>query len=621
MVRPGRRSISSSRVARSTLFLTLLLTLTLLVIASLVLSEHARAVEPNASEAQASGETHRSRPNVIVVMTDDQGYGDLSCHGNPVLRTPHLDRLHRESIRLTDFHVAPMCTATRGQLLSGVDAVSNGATNVSCGRMFIRRELPLMPDVFQAAGYQTGHFGKWHVGGNYPYRPHDRGFDTAIYFRAFGLTSAASYFNNDYFDDFYHHNNAAKQYPGYCTDVWFNEAMRWMKQQQAAGEPFFTYIATNAPHRPFWAREEDREAYRDQPPEMASFLAMISNIDDNMGRLRTMLRETGLEKNTLLIFLTDNGTIYGHHLFNAGMRGNKTRYYEGGHRVPCFIHWPAGKLREPGDIDELTQVQDLLPTLIDVCDLEMPKGAEFDGISLAPLLRGEAQPELVDRTLVVQYGRVGRDPPQHADAAVMWRKWRLVRDKELYNLAIDPAQVNNVARMRPDIAQRLREHYESWWKVRSPQIEKLGAITIGNDAENPQCLTSADWYDVHCDATFEIRRGPAKTSPWHIDVDQSGEYEISLRRWPAETAAALTAAMPMYQGVDGSIHAGRAIPIAKVRLTVGKAIDVSRAVPANALAATFNVSLTKGRTQLQTFFYDAKGQFLTGAYYVYVKRK
>jgi len=576
--------------------------------------------------AEPSPTEKSARPNVIVVMTDDQGYGDLSCHGNPILRTPHLDRLARESIRLTDFHVAPMCTATRGQLLSGIDAVSNGATHVSCGRMFIRRELPLMPDVFQASGYRTGHFGKWHVGGNYPYRPHDRGFDTAIYFRAFGLTSAASHFNNDYFDDCYHHNNETKQYPGYCTDVWFNEAMRWMKEQQAAGEPFFTYIASNAPHLPFWAPDEKRNAYRDQPRDVASFFAMIENIDDNMGRLRAMLRESGLEKNTLLIFLTDNGTVHGHHVFNAGMRGHKTRYYEGGHRVPCFIHWPEGPLRPAGEVDELTQVQDLLPTLIELCDLKTPSDARFDGASLAPLLRGEAQPELSDRTLVVQYGRVGRDPPHQGDAAVMWRRWRLVRDKELYNLENDLAQVNDLARRRPDIVQRLRDHYQRWWAERAPQTKELGAITIGNDAENPLCLSSVDWYDIHCDTTFEVRRGPAKASPWHIEVEQAGEYEISLRRWPRETAAMITAAMPMYEGVDGSIHTGRALPVTRARLTVGDAVDLSKAVAASDQAATFQVTLPAGRTELQGFFYGhgAEGkddQLLAGAYYVYVERK
>ena len=306
--------------------------------------------------AAASGR----KPNVILVMTDDQGYGDLSCHGNPVLETPHLDALHRESIRLTDFHSAPMCTATRGQLLTGCDALHNGATHVSCGRLFVRRGIPTMADIFSATGYQTGHFGKWHLGGNYPYRPQDRGFQETVGFRAFGLTAAPNYWNSDYFDDHYLHNGKTEQYPGYCTDVWFNEAMEWIKEQHKTDKPFFAYLATNAPHLPFWVPDRYRKSYRDQDPDVASFFAMLANIDENMGRLRLMLQKTGLAENTILIYLTDNGTVGGQSVFNAGMRGNKAWLYEGGHRVPCFIHWPAGGLRDPGDVDALTECQDLL---------------------------------------------------------------------------------------------------------------------------------------------------------------------------------------------------------------------------------------------------------------------
>ncbi len=168
-------------------------------------------------------------PNVIIVMTDDQGYGDLSAHGNPVLRTPNLDQLASQSIRLTDFHVAPMCTPTRGQLMSGRHALANGAMNVSNGRAILRKTIPTMANFFADGGYRTALFGKWHLGDNYPYRPQDRGFQETLTFQSSTLSSAPAFWNNDYFDDFYLHNGQLSQYPGYCTDVFFAEAMRWIK--------------------------------------------------------------------------------------------------------------------------------------------------------------------------------------------------------------------------------------------------------------------------------------------------------------------------------------------------------------------------------------------------------
>ncbi len=331
------------------------------------------------------------QPNVIIILTDDQGYGDLSSHGNPVLKTPNLDRLREQSIRLTDFHVAPMCTPTRGQLMTGCDALRNGAMNVSSGRTLLRRGFPTMADVFKSNGYRTGVFGKWHLGDNYPYRPQDRGFEEAIFFPSSHIGSAPDFFTNDYFDDVYSHNGERKKYDGYCTDVFFDEAKAWMKQRAAAKEPFLCYIPTNAPHGPLFVPEKYREAYAGQKEGVARFFGMLANIDENVGELDAFLRENSLAENTILIFMTDNGGTAGVPVFNAGMRGRKIELYEGGHRVPCFIRWPDGKLREPGDIAELTAVQDILPTLVDLCGLDAPQKAKFDGVSLASLLRGETE--------------------------------------------------------------------------------------------------------------------------------------------------------------------------------------------------------------------------------------
>jgi arylsulfatase A-like enzyme len=362
------------------------------------------------------------RPNVIVLITDDQGYGDLSCHGNPVVRTPHLDRLHTESVRFTDFHVAPMCTPTRGQLMTGVDALSNGAMNVSSGRTLLRRSLPTLPGMLRAGGYGTGLFGKWHLGDNFPYRPHDRGFDRAVWFPSSHLGSVPDSWDNAYQDDSYRVNGEVRKFRGYTTDVFFREAMAWMGAQRDAGRPFFCYLATAAPHGPLHVPPKYREAVRPrlaaalgELPKLAPaaqenlvrFLAMIENIDENVGRLEEWLRREGLRDNTVFVYLTDNGSTMGPRYFNAGMKGGKVTLWEGGHRVPLFVRWPAGGLGEPRDVAGLTQVQDLAPTLLELAGVAAPAGTRFDGRSLAPWLRGGAGgPAWSDRMLVINYSRM-----------------------------------------------------------------------------------------------------------------------------------------------------------------------------------------------------------------------
>ena len=268
--------------------------------------------------------------------------------------------------------------------MTGRDALHNGATFVCMGRSLLRADLPTMPQIFAESGYHTGHFGKWHLGDNYPYRPQDRGFHETIYHPSWGITSAADFFGNDYFDDHYRHRDEIEQYKGYCTDVWFDEAIKWMRGRNARNEPFFSYIATNAPHGPLWVPNDYREPYltaveRDE----ASFFGMIANIDENMARLEQFLLETGLRKNTILIFMTDNGTASGEGVYNGGMRGKKASLYDGGHRVPCFVRWPGGGIGGGRDVTGVSRGTDILPTLVDLCDLNAPDGLSFDGISLA----------------------------------------------------------------------------------------------------------------------------------------------------------------------------------------------------------------------------------------------
>jgi arylsulfatase A-like enzyme len=312
-----------------------------------------------------------ARPNVLIVMTDDQGLGDFSLMGNPVLKTPNLDAFARQSVRLTDFHVCPMCSPTRGQLLTGVAALRNGATSVTAGRTFLRPGLVTMPETFAKAGYATGIFGKWHLGDMYPHRPIDKGFQESVYHLGWGQLHSTPEFDWPLIDGRYFHNGEEQRYKGHCTDFWFDSAMAWMKSQKEQEKPFFCYLPTNAPHAPFVELDEYVEPYKGKGP--AGFFGMIAHIDRRFGDLERFLEEEKLKNDTIVIFMTDNGGTAGVKTFNAGLRAGKTTYYDGGHRVPCWIRWPDGKFGEPRDIHIPTQNTDLFPTLCESCEVALPE--------------------------------------------------------------------------------------------------------------------------------------------------------------------------------------------------------------------------------------------------------
>ena len=582
------------------------------------------------------------RPNVIVIVTDDQGYGDLGCHGNPVALTPNLDRLHDESVRFVDFHAAPMCTPTRGQLLSGLDAARNGALNVSSGRTMLRAELPTMADVFRQGGYRTALFGKWHLGDNYPYRPQDRGFEESVWFPSSHISSLPDYWENDYFDDVYCHNGQRERFSGYCTEVFFERAMSWIRQRDAGGEPFFLFLPTNAPHYPLWVPEEDRleleehfrrherELGRDLAPglrgRIVRFLAMVRNVDRHVGRLRQFLAEQDLAENTLLVFMTDNGSTFGPAYYNAGMTGGKISLWEGGHRVPCFIHWPEGGLRDGRDVTGLTEVQDLLPTLASLCGLEVP--AQCDGTDLSSVLVGRASPP-EERMLVVNYSRMpdeldypSPDSPsfvRREGAAVLWKRWRLLEGKALYDLESDPLQRTNVIDQFPEIARAMLGHLDAWWEEVAPVCNQIQRTTIGSDEENPCLLTACEWADVFVDQQLQVRAAVRKNGYWHLLVDRPGEYEFELRRWPRESGLSLADACDRTVLTDGDMPAGKALPIARARIFLAGRSMV-QPLAADADCAVFRLPLGAGPAYLHTWFDDADNQPLCGAYYVHVTR-
>lgn len=428
------------------------------------------------------------KPNVILIITDDQGYGDLACHGNPHLKTPHLDRLHGESIRFTDFHVSPCCSPTRAQVLTGMYPSRVGVWHTVKGRSLLDSDYLTMADLFRSNGYQTGIFGKWHLGENVPYRPQDRGFNEVVIHGGGGIGNIPDYFGNDYFDDTYLHNGEFKPFEGYCTDVFFAEAIRFMGECRQQEKPFFTYLATNAPHLPYVVGEEYRSMYRDIEAGLQEFYGMITNIDDNVGILREQLEAWGIADNTILIFMTDNGSSRGSGTFNAGMRGGKGTEWDGGHRVPFFLYWADGEITGGRDIDELTAGIDVLPTLVELCQLNGDPEVNYDGESLVPLLEGKAWTE---RVLVVDNQRVTY-PKRYRKTAVMTERWRFLNGKELYEINEDPAQRKDVAREHPEVVATLKREFDKWWRDVYGSTKSSYPITIGSEQENSVFLTAHD---------------------------------------------------------------------------------------------------------------------------------
>tara|TARA_B100000029_G_scaffold430958_1_gene442253 strand:- start:12621 stop:14357 length:1737 start_codon:yes stop_codon:yes gene_type:complete len=566
-------------------------------------------------------QTIADKPNVLFVITDDQGYGDLGCHGNTIINTPHLDKLHSQSVRFTNFHVGPTCAPTRAGIMTGRYCNSTGVWHTVGGRSLLRESEITMGDIFRENGYRTGMFGKWHLGDNYPFRPHDRGFEKALYHGGGGISQTPDYWKNDYFDDTYFRNGITESFKGYCTDVWFDEALKFIEDK--SDRPFLCYLSTNAPHSPFRVPPIYSNQYHQQVPDFRSrFYGMITNIDENISRLRTKLRDLGIEENTILIFMTDNGTAAGCSMdnhnyvvngFNAGMRGKKGSEYDGGHRVPLFIHWPKGKLVKGRDIEQLSANIDLLPTLIELCGLTQVEDSKFHGISLAPFIREENKPSL-DRVVVTDSQRV-EQPIKWKQSATMTQQWRLINGKELYDMKLDPEQRYDVALQNQDIVHNLRQHYEEWWEIVSTRFDEECPIIIGNAQEKCTTLTSHDWHgERQAWNQGQIRNGLECNGYWSINVEKDGEYIFELRRWPKEEDRPIRAGIPG-ETID-LYHGGKELMITTASIIVGDRERIEKVSPV-ANSVEFRLFVQSGPTRLKTYFNTEEGTQL-GAYYVYV---
>ena len=448
---------------------------------------------PSGGEARESLEN--SRPNIILIITDDQGYGPVGRHGHPWIETPSLDALYDKSIHFTRFLVSPTCAPTRSALMTGRHPMKNGVTHTVFERERMTLDATILPEVLQAAGYTTGIFGKWHLGDEEPYQPHKRGFDESFIHGAGGIgqaynCSCADAPGNKYFDPVIRHNGQFVKTQGFCTDVFFTAALGWIREVKTDKAPFFAYVTTNAPHAPFVAPPENSQRFTELgfAKQQAGFYGMIENIDENVGRLMAKLEQWELLHSTMIIFMSDNGmtgagagrldrplgklsdgtsTLP----FNAEMKGLKGDVNEGGVRVPLFVRWDR-QITPGRDVDRIAAHLDVFPTLAALAGAKLPVG-QVEGRSLLPLIENE-NPSWPDRYLYTHQGRwnTGEDPEKFKwkNFAVRNQRFRLVADSHLYDMQEDPGQTTNVIDHHPQIAQAMRDAYDSWWTETRPMM-------------------------------------------------------------------------------------------------------------------------------------------------------
>lgn len=563
-------------------------------------------------------------PNIIFILADDQGSGDLGCYGNHQIKTPNIDALANNSFLFTNFHSGTTSAPTRAGLLTGKNGNSTGVWHTIQGRSYLDREEVTLPETFANSGYATGIFGKWHLGDAYPYRPQDRGFQESLIHKGGGIGQQPDFWGNTYFDDTYFRNGVPEKQTGYCTDIWFNEATKFIKKNKV--KPFFCYLALNAPHSPYHVAEKYAAPYRNQPnipnPE---FYGMIANIDENLGKIQTFLTKNGLDKNTIIIYMTDNGTAGGSTFdkdgflkngFNCGMRGSKTSPYDGGHRVPFILSVPGTKGKK---IDALTSYIDFMPTLIDLCKLKTPTQVNFDGVSLKPLIEGKKLPK---RTLVVDTQRE-EFLKKGKSYCVMTDEWRLVNGTELYKIKTDKEQRTNIASKYPKMVEKLKSDYEKWWMKTSVRANQYQYINIG-----AQTSTTLFSHDLHNEQNKMpawnqemVRRGVYGKGYWTVEVTKKDLYHFQLMRWAPESGLGILSAATEGRAIPNgtAFSKGKVLKIKGAKLKTGF-LEYTATISENytGQAIDFLIPLEIGKYKISADFFDDKGNEFS-PYYIVVK--
>lgn len=474
-----------------------------------------------------------SRPNVILILSDDQGYGDVGFHGNTKVKTPHLDRLAAEGFELSRFYCSPVCAPTRASLMTGRYYYRTGVIHTSRGGAKMHGDEVTIAELLKDAGYKTGIFGKWHLGDNYPMRPEDQGFEETLIHKSGGIGQSPDQ-PNSYFDPWLWKNGTKQKTVGYCTDVFFKAAIEFINRQKTDQQPFFVYLPTNAPHTPLEVSPSYWEPYQKVGlnETTAKVYGMVSNLDDNVGKLMTYLEKSDLLDTTIVLFIGDNGPQQKR--FNAGLRGRKSWTYEGGIRVPFLASW-QGRFQRGMKSDQIAAHIDILPTLLALTKTPQPESLKLDGMDLSKVLLGKNK-AIPKRSLFFQVHR-GLTPQQYQNSAVVTNRFKLVGypgtfgnenlmrntepTLELYDILVDPGEQNNLIQSNPIATQALRDQYETWFlSMKQSRNFEPGIIII--DQEKEKICVLCRYQDGNY---FQ-----GKSQGWMVKIMHSGLYQIQIEK-------------------------------------------------------------------------------------------
>ncbi|MBC3759205.1 arylsulfatase [Hyunsoonleella sp. SJ7] len=500
------------------------------------------------------------KPNIIIMMTDDQGYGDIGAHGNPYLKTPHMESIGDQGIEMTHFFTYPNCSATRAALLTGRYPYRTGVTAVTQVDHFMNTSEVTIAEILSNNGYRTGIFGKWHLGDNMPMRPIDQGFQEALVHKGGGIGQAAGPAGNTYFDPVLEHNGTPKTYKGYCDDIFTDATLEFICKED--DKPFFAYLATNLPHFPLQVPDSRAAPFREMGlhEDNALTYGMIDNIDYNVGRVLDKLKALGIEKNTLVIFLSDNGPRHRRTKNDsypgrwvANLRGTKTSVYDAGIRVPFYAMWPD-KIDPNRQFSTMGAIIDILPTLLDASNIQAPKDVQIDGQSLLPLWTKNQSDNLKERDFFVQM-HYGPTPFKYMHFTLRTPKYKLVsphnfphgivhqptdfelknvlKNLELYDVEKDPSERINIAKDHPEIVDEMLQRYENWFDEVTEERDAKGIqrIYLGNKSQPHVVLSRFDWGGPRVISRFDYG-GPRVIEDnqlgfWGVTT-KKGIYKVSL---------------------------------------------------------------------------------------------
>jgi arylsulfatase A-like enzyme len=533
-------------------------------------------------------ESNAPRPNVVFILSDNQSYYEMSCHGHADIKTPHIDRLADQSVEFTNFHAPPFCSPSRAVILTGRYAIRSGVFTTISGRSILHRDEKTLPQFLKPHGYHSAIFGKWHLGFSYPYRPQDRGFDEVFVHGGGGVGQMEDYYGNTLFDTTFIHNGKVSPSKGYCTDVLFDRAMEYVEAKQKEKQPFFCFVSTPVTHSPHHGPKELVAQLKAQGIQgNLELYAQVQNLDANVGRMMKKIKELGLADDTILIYasdqgMNDRGSPHGLYRKELG--------YDPHHHVPFMLRLPGA---EPKVISRLAGMIDFFPTILDLCGVKRPDNV--DGISLKPLLLGKkGYPE--DRTLIIQCPR-SRRASKWKNSAVKTDRWRLVDGEKLYDVTVDPRQNDNVAGKNRATVDKLRQAYEVYWADLPDQATTLSRHLLGHpDCRDEVVLNGMDWYRGGSPWHKAAYARPY-SGAWAVTISEKGRYRFECRLFP--------------RVADKKAGASSA------KIRIGDHTAESSLAESDK-KATFELILEAGDYDLEAWF--AKGKKRFGALWVYVEK-